>query len=144
MGTESPGPREGSQKRPLSFFMFQNNPRFHYDRELSAGRGVACFVLDDPLVYESSVNGGNCRVEVPAGFATDFASVPRFFWRIMPPIDCWWRAAAMHDYLLEKTTASKFLCDAMFREGLRADGVNGLRQFVMYVVVRLFGGRTRR
>ncbi len=33
------------------------------------------WVLDSPLIYESDIVG---RVEVPAGFETDFASVPRW------------------------------------------------------------------
>ena len=38
-------------------------------------------------------------VVVPAGFATDFASVPRAFWRLLPPFGEYMLAAVVHDYL---------------------------------------------
>jgi len=55
------------------------------------------YVLREPLVYESECL--NCRIEVPTGFETDLASVPRV------PIIYWFfgnrahREAVLHDYL---------------------------------------------
>lgn len=54
------------------------------------------WVLDSPLVYQSDILG---RVTAPAGFETDFASVPR-----LPIIYAAWgdrahREAVIHDYL---------------------------------------------
>jgi len=122
-------------------FMFLNNPSFRYVRT-DAG-GVRVFSLAEDLVWDASLNGGSCCVRVPAGFETDFASVPRLFWRLFPPIGDWMRAAAMHDYLYEKTRASKALADAMFWEGLIADDVSAWTRRLMYWAVRLFGGRKR-
>ncbi len=39
------------------------------------------------------------HIVVPAGFITDFASVPRIFWRILPPCGDYGLAAIIHDYL---------------------------------------------
>ena len=117
---------------------FLNNPPFVYQR------GSAKFyVLAEELIYEGSLNGGSFRVVVPVGFRTDFASVPRFFWRVFPPVGDWWRAAAMHDYLYDATRVSKALADAMFWEGLIADDVPVWTRRLMYWAVRLFGGRRR-
>ncbi len=39
------------------------------------------------------------KVKVPVGFVTDFASVPRLFWTLLPPDGLYWYAAVIHDYL---------------------------------------------
>lgn len=55
------------------------------------------WIVDSSLVYESDLL--KCTVNVPAGFETDLASVPRF------PIVYWFwggrehREAVLHDYL---------------------------------------------
>ena len=54
------------------------------------------YVLTEPLIFQSNVMG---LIEVPAGFNTDFASVPR-----LPLIYAVWgdrahREAVLHDYL---------------------------------------------
>ena len=38
-------------------------------------------------------------VEVPVGFMTDFASIPRLLWWLWPPAGPWAKAAALHDWL---------------------------------------------
>lgn len=121
---------------------FLTNPSFRYLRTDS--RGVRLYELTSELVYEGSLNGGSLRVRVPEGFITDFASVPRFFWRVFPPIGDWMRAAAMHDYLYEKTRVSKTLADTLFWEGLKADRVGRLTRLLMYWAVRVFGGWKRK
>jgi hypothetical protein len=54
------------------------------------------WILDKSLIYQSDIVG---RIEVPEGFETDFASVPRvpiFYWLFG---DRAHREAALHDYL---------------------------------------------
>lgn len=122
--------------------MFLNNPSFRYLRTDQAG--VRRWELAEDLVWEASLNGGTVRVVVPAGFQTDFASVPRFFWRVFPPIGDWNRAATLHDYLYEKTRVSKLLADTFFYEALRSDRVGRLTRLLMYLAVRIFGGHGRK
>src|SRR5678810_817023 len=38
-------------------------------------------------------------IEVPAGFCTDFASIPRIVWPVIPPRGRFNRAAFVHDLL---------------------------------------------
>ena len=87
----------------------------------------------------------HCSIEVtiPKGFVTDFASVPRFFWRIFPPTGPWCEAAVLHDYLYQKPRCPRFLADALFREAMRELGVPFWRRVAMYYAVRLFGGYFR-
>jgi len=56
-------------------------------------------------------------IVVPAGFETDFASVPRFFWRIIPPWLGRW-GACVHDWCYRTRIYSRKESDAVFYECL--------------------------
>lgn len=107
--------------------------------EYLGGETIATYHLIEPLSFESRVNGGSLRVVVPAGFITDFASIPRIFWSRLPHDGPWAPASVIHDYLYTTRTCSRFLADAIFREGMYALGVPALRRLVIYYAVRLFG-----
>ena len=84
--------------------------------------------------------GGGIAVRVPAGYVTDFASVPRMFWRVFPPSGRYNRAAIVHDYLYTNSTVcSRFLADSLFRELMSHLGVPMWRRVLMYYAVRLGG-----
>lgn len=55
--------------------------------------------LEQPLIYEVGELGSGRHITVPAGFETDGASVPRFFWAVLPTWGKYSRAAVIHDYL---------------------------------------------
>jgi hypothetical protein len=83
---------------------------------------------------------------VPAGFVTDFASVPRFFWRLLPPAGNGQRAAygyaaVVHDWLYRRKHRfmSRRTCDRVFLELMRQAGVARWRRWTMYAAVRCFG-----
>lgn len=85
-----------------------------------------------------------CRnFTVPAGFQSDGASVPRFFWRLVfPPGDpCALRAAIVHDYLYRHHpgTWTRAEADTLFRDLLICDGTPAWRATLAYTAVRLFG-----
>ena len=92
--------------------------------------------LLEPLVYGD--------LTVPAGFESDGASVPRFFWRIVfPPGDQKaLRAAFLHDYIYRTHPAgwSRAAADELFRRVLIEDGVSRNSAALAYYGVRLFGG----
>jgi hypothetical protein len=48
---------------------------------------------------EPKHNTRQVTVEVPVGFVTDFASVPRPFWALIPPSGLYTQAAIAHDYM---------------------------------------------
>jgi hypothetical protein len=102
------------------------------------------FILTKPLRFTLSTNGGRVGVTVPAGFPTDFASVPRPLWPIFPPAGPWCEAAVVHDYLYSSRACSRFLADALFRECMAHCGVPVWRRMLMYYAVRVFGRRHKR
>lgn len=78
-------------------------------------------------------------IQVPAGFVTDLASVPRMFWVILPPHGQYAKAAILHDYLYANAIGSKLYADEVFYEAMEVLGVARWRQVVMYWGARVFG-----
>lgn len=92
--------------------------------------------LEESLLFCSDIGGD---VLVPAGTVTDFASIPRFFWRILPPWDIHRRAAIVHDYLYSTQTQPKKVADAVFLEAMKAIDVPKWKAHAMHQAVKWFG-----
>jgi len=79
------------------------------------------------------------NIKVPAGFATDLASVPRL------PVVHWLfagrarRAAILHDWLYELRYPRKW-ADRVFRAAMQAEGVGAINRWAMWAGVRIGGG----
>ena len=106
--------------------------------------GPGQYRLARPLVYRERINGGGIEVTVPAGFETDFASIPRLLWGLYPPDGSYALPAVAHDYLYRRCGCSRFLADAMFRDMMRAERVPLVRRMLIYYAVRCFGWLFRR
>lgn len=105
-----------------------------------SGRSV--WRLTHTLVY----SGDSIQIAVPAGFETDFASVPR--WPLV-----WWLAAdtahapsVVHDYLYRMDGVSRKEADDIFYEAMAADqpelGIRAVprwRRWLMWAAVRTMG-----
>jgi len=76
---------------------------------------------------------------IPAGFLTDFASVPFGFRLIIPRRGRHSIAALVHDFLY-LIGYSRREADYVFLTLMRKAGVRVLRRAVMFATVRLFGG----
>jgi hypothetical protein len=79
--------------------------------------------------------------EVPKGFRTDGATIPRFLWRVIgSPIEAQTIGAAIrHDWHYQDGDLSRKEADAEFYADLRAAGVGILRANLFWLGVRLFG-----
>jgi len=113
------------------------------------------------FVYEVGSKGSDKKIEVPAGFVTDFASSPPAIWWLIPPWGKYGKAAILHDYLYlnhrylaqaqsfrEERAAGRALnpkrvtreyADNVFREAMTVLGVAPWRVKLMYWGVRCFG-----
>lgn len=89
------------------------------------------------LVHAFTYDHG--RFVVPAGFLTDFASVPRFFWRLFPPTGRYGKAAVLHDMLYRTGAVPRREADAIFFDAMRSLGVFLPTRWLMWLAVRLFG-----
>lgn len=92
-----------------------------------------------PLVYE----GNHDRFEVPAGFRTDFASVPRIFQMLIPKNGGHDAPAIVHDYFyrMKPFGISRLDADRLFLRMMKEVGVNKVRRTLMYCAVRIMGWR---
>lgn len=88
-------------------------------------------------------------VTVPAGEATDFASIPRLFQNLISPTDGIGKAAVIHDHLYRtghttRAVADKILKYAMIDESMEEElagnrGIGNVKQWLVYINVRMFG-----
>ena len=92
--------------------------------------------LVDPLVYR----GDRDRFVVPAGFRTDFASVPRLVAWLIPRYGAYTLAAILHDWLADEGIQTGVVtpreADGLFRRVMRESGVPVLRRWIMWAGVR--------
>lgn len=79
-------------------------------------------------------------IVVPAGFSTDFASVPRIFWSILPPWGPYAPAAIVHDYLYVTGIIPKKQADDIFLKIMKNLKVSKWKRNTMYQAVKLGGG----
>jgi len=81
-------------------------------------------------------------IRVPHGFITDFASVPRVLWSILPPTGRYTKAAVLHDYLYSNAShldLNRKQCDKMFLQAMEILGVKKWVRNTIYRAVRIFG-----
>lgn len=98
------------------------------------------WVLYRPWTYEGNVDA----FEVPAGFETDLASVPRLFWAVFPPHGKYTRAAVLHDWLYHTHLTSRADADGLFLRVMLEHRTRRYRAHLMYRAVRIFGARAWR
>ena len=80
------------------------------------------------------------RIEVPAGFQTDFASIPRGLWNILPPTGRYALAAVVHDYLYRtRYRATRAQADRVLLEAMGVLKVGRWTRWTIYSGVRLGG-----
>lgn len=109
---------------------------------LRAEEAANGWVLTQPLTYHSRLLGRN--VEVPEGFFTDLASVPRLMRWLVPVANAKNRkAAVVHDYLCSDVVQAEYgitqrKADEVFREALAVCNVNPVGQWCMWLPVRTF------
>lgn len=79
-------------------------------------------------------------VDVPEGFVTDGASVPRLLWWLFPPTGRYFLAAVVHDWLLEQGTPWP-VANRVFHKALEEQGVPVWVSTLMFAAVTVHGWR---
>lgn len=86
-------------------------------------------------------------VDVPAGYLSDGASVPRIFWWVLPPQGDYGQAAVLHDYLCEHLTQIKdgqtvaitrVQADNALKNAMKALGVPPWKRNLMFIAVAVY------
>jgi hypothetical protein len=98
------------------------------------------FGLLSPVRWESTPTAYRRHsVTVPYGFVTDFASVPRLFWSIFPPIGRYGYAALFHDFVYWEQKITRREADDVFKATMQELGVPVWKLAILFSAVRLFG-----
>jgi hypothetical protein len=100
------------------------------------------FTLLEPLVFDSAVLGGT--VIVPTGFKTDFASIPRGLWNILPPVGKYDAGAVCHDLLYREgafngRAIERGDADKVLREAMEVCAVGRAQRRLIYAGLRVGG-----
>lgn len=59
------------------------------------------WVITKEFDYHVDVPDSGRIIHIHAGFITDFASIPRVLWPVLPPTGSYGKAAVIHDYLYQ-------------------------------------------
>ncbi len=99
------------------------------------------WIVTEPLIYENPKT--NQRFEVPRGFVTDLASVPRLFWTAFPPCGKYTPAAVVHDYIYwyQPPDCDQKCADDLLLVAMEESHVSYASRIVIYAGVRA-GGRS--
>ena len=89
--------------------------------------------------YDIGKEGSENSIDVPIGFMTDFASIPRPLWAFLPRWGKYGNAAVIHDYCYWDQSRSRKESDLIFREAMEVLKVPPFKIRLMYYAVKLFG-----
>lgn len=102
------------------------------------------YLLTEDFVVDSNILG---RFTVPAGFRTDFASIPRILWRYLDPEDpCILYPSVAHDYLysmagnLDGRKFTREQADRVLEELMAISGARLDQRKAAFKAVDWFGG----
>lgn len=110
-------------------------PRFEWTGNYVGSRPEA--ILIERLLYKRP---GFDAIDIPAGFTTDFASVPRCLsWFISPTDKGFAHAGIIHDWCYREGPYSQATADVMFRELLIKWGAPTYKAWLAYFALRMFG-----
>lgn len=90
---------------------------------------------------------------IPEGYVTDFSSVPRILWNIIPSHGLSMTSSVLHDYMYTsrplqdrfnlgpkaRVDVERYIADRIFLENLQTSGMKKWQSWLMYLAVRLFG-----
>lgn len=95
------------------------------------------WMLRQPLNYYilASKNG----IQVPEGFVTDFASVPRELHSFVRSTGAYTAAAVVHDFLYWAQVCTRDQADRLFRLAMEESGVEPWWRQIFYAAVRVMG-----
>ena len=95
------------------------------------------FVLLRPLTYR--IGDTQKTITVPAGFVTDLASIPQYFWSYVSPMGKYSKAAIIHDYLYWTHKCNQEQADKIFLIAMKESGVTDFKRYLLYEAVHLAG-----
>lgn len=130
-----------------SFTKFSSEANVVYSYIASKTLEKDHWVVTKDFEYKVGNVDSNEVVQIPRGFLTDGASVPRAFWSLIPPWGEHGQAAILHDYLCEYSYTIKDglineidrkAVDKIFLEALKVLKVSRFKRYLMFYAVRTY------
>lgn len=97
------------------------------------------YFLEDNLEWVPNEGQNFSAVEIPKGFVTDLASVPRLLWSIFPKTGRYAYACIAHDYLYWTQSVSREEADSVLKAAMEDAKVDPVTVIGFYEIVRGFG-----
>ena len=99
------------------------------------------YFLSRPIGWKPNPDqvGRQEAVEVPTGFVTDFASIPRVFWSVLRPDGEYTYPAIIHDFLYWTQQRPREAADEIFKFAMRDFDIGWGQIATIYNAVRLGG-----
>lgn len=97
------------------------------------------WVIRRDFGYDVGEEGSGETIDVPLGFKTDFTSVPRPLWWLLPQWGKYGNAAVIHDFCYWDQKYSRKRADEIFKEGMKVLKVKGWQVQAIYYAVHWFG-----
>jgi hypothetical protein len=96
------------------------------------------WMLDKEMVW--TIGNTEDSITIPAGFVTDYASIPQALWSFgLSPYDQYSRAAVIHDYLYWTQVCTKPQSDRLLLIAMKESDVGKFDEFAVYSGVVLGG-----
>ena len=106
--------------------LYVGTKEYPYDWELRLGLSVV-------------LSNGE-EMDIPAGYVTDFTSVPRYLWSFISPIGKYNLASVIHDYMYTEHNYDRKFADDEFLKWMNFfEPEHKIRNKVMYLALRIFG-----
>lgn len=137
----------GAAAQPVPFEKYNAPLDTQYDADASKVLGYDVWRITKAFRFNVGSEGADTYVDVPAGYLSDGASVPKIFWDLLPPWGVYGQAAVIHDILCETMSVTKAglatpitraKCDSIFKEAMIAANTPRWKRNVMYIAVRVF------
>lgn len=96
------------------------------------------YYLRAPIRWSS--NRSPLSIDVPEGFVTDLASIPRLFWALIPRDGSYADAAIIHDYLYWNQATTRREADQIFLLAMQDLEVSNKTSQAIFTAVRSFLG----
>jgi hypothetical protein len=97
--------------------------------------GALTAIVQRPMSYHIGTTRDS--IGVPAGFVTEFTSVPRALWPELSPVGEHQRTAIIHDYLYWMQPCEREETDNLLMIAMKQDGVSDLQRGAVYAGVRM-------
>jgi len=99
------------------------------------------YFLTKPIAWKPNPDQAaqHQAVDVPTGFVTDFASIPRVFWSLLRPDGEYTYPAIVHDFMYWTQDRPREVADEIFRFGMQDFDIDRMTITTVYHAVRAGG-----